>query len=251
MAAVTKVVGKIFGMFDKVDDIVYEPIKLMCDTLRQPLKQIEAHNEKKKAEHDQELLKQLKQFEVELELDKKQREMQLTIDERRMAEEINQMIRNNDLQQDLQRSEDMVQLEIKYRKEMSEAAAQFAQIMANIQVETRNKILKLYTEKEKEYLDLQDKYKKQMFDTVKSLREAFPDGTGEDIIKDEIKTQLKNISERSSAFSKLMNEDMKNVFGIIDIGMHEITGLATKYFQPAEPNQPALTQNIVDAIEMK
>ena len=247
MAAVTKVVGKIFGMFDKVDDIVYEPIKLVCDTLRQPLKQIEAHNEKKEAEHSQELMKQLMQFEADLELEKKQREMQLTIDERRMQEEINQIIRDNDLQH----KDDMIQLEKKYRTDMAEAAAQFAQIMANMQVETRSKILKLYTEKEKEYLDLQDKYKKQMFDTVKSLREAFPDGTGEDIIKDEIKTQLKNISERSSAFSKLMNEDMKNVFGIIDSGMQEITGLATKYFQPAEPSQSALTQNVIDAIEMK
>ena len=109
----------------------------------------------------------------------------------------------------------------------------------------------MYTEKEKEYLDLQDKYKKQMFDTVKSLREIFTDGTGEDIIKEEVKTQLKNISDRSSAFSKLMNEDMKNVFGIVDNGMQEITGLATKYFQPAESNQPALTQNMVDSIEMK
>lgn len=242
-----KTIGKIFGMFDKVDDIVYEPIKLVCDTLKQPLKQLDAHNEKKKAEHDQELVKQLKQFEVDLELDKKEREMQLSVDERRMEEEINQMILDNDLQ----RREDMVQLEMKYRKEMAEAAAQLAQIMANMQVETRSKILALYTEKEKEYLDLQDKYKKQMFDTVKSLRDTFPDGTGEDIIRDEVKTQLKNISERSAAFSKLMNEDMKNVFGIIDSGMQEITGLATKYFQPAEANQPALTQNVVDAIEMK
>lgn len=242
-----KSIGKIFGMFDKVDDIVYEPIKLVCDTLRQPLKQLDAHNEKKKAEHDQELVKQLKQFEVDLELDKKQREMQLSVDERRMEEEINQMILDNDLQ----RREDMVQLEMKYRKEMAEAAAQLAQIMANMQVETRSKILALYTEKEKEYLDLQDKYKKQMFDTVKSLRDTFPDGTGEDIIRDEVETQLKNISERSAAFSKLMNEDMKKVFGIIDSGMQEITGLATKYFQPAEANQPALTQNVVDAIEMK
>jgi hypothetical protein len=37
-----------------------------------------------------------------------------------------------------------------------------------------------------------------------------------------------------------MNEDIKKVFGIIDDGMTEITGLATKYFQPAKPNQPTL-----------
>ena len=240
-------IGKIFGMFDKIDDIVYEPMKLICDVLRQPLKQIDVHNERKNAEPNQELLKQIKEFETNLEMDKKERESKLSIEERKAEEDINQMI----LDKDLQRRENMVQLEMKYRKEMAEAATQLAEIMANMQTETRSKILALYTEKEKEYLDLQDKYKKQMFDTVKSLREIFPDNSGEDIIKEEVKIQLKNISERSSEFSKLMNEDISNVFGIIDNGMQEISGLATKYFQPAEPSQSALTQDVVDAIEVK
>ena len=240
-------IGKIFGMFDKIDDIVYEPMKLICDVLRQPLKQIDIHNERKNAEHNQELLKQIKEFETNLEMDKKERESKLSIEERKAEEDINQMI----LDKDLQRRENMVQLEMKYRKEMAEAATQLAKIMANIQTETRGKILALYTEKEKEYLDLQDKYRKQMLDTIKSLREVFPDGSGEDIIKEEVKTQLKNISERSTEFSKLMNEDIRNVFGIIDNGMQEISGLATKYFQPAEPSQSALTQDVVDAIEVK
>jgi len=240
-------IGKIFGMFDKIDDIVYEPMKLICDVLRQPLKQIDIHNERKNAEHNQELLKQIKEFETNLEMDKKERESKLSIEERKAEEDINQMI----LDKDLQRRENMVQLEMKYRKEMAEAATQLAKIMANIQTETRGKILALYTEKEKEYLDLQDKYRKQMLDTIKSLREVFPDGSGEDIIKEEVKTQLKNISERSTEFSKLMNEDIRKVFGIIDNGMQEISGLATKYFQPAEPNHPSLTQNVVEAIEVK
>lgn len=244
---VAQVIGKIFGMFDKIDDIVYEPVKLVCDALRQPLKQIEANNEKVKAEHKQELEKQLKQFETDLELDKKRREMELSVEQRKMEEEINQMMLDNDLA----RREDMVQLEMKYRKEMAQAAAELAQIMANMQVETRGKIFALYKEKEKEYLDLQSKYKQEMFETVKSLKETFPDGTGDDIIKDEVRTQLKAIADRSAAFSQLVNEDMKKVFGIVDDGMKEITGLATKYFQPAQPNQPALTQNVVDAIESK
>ena len=241
------IMGKIFGMFDKVDDIIYEPINLLCDILKQPLKQIDVHNQKKAAEHEQERAKQIKEFEVNLELDKKEREMKLSIEERKAAEEIDQMIRDNDLK----RRENMVQLEMRYRQEMAEAAARLAEVMSNIEVETRGKILSLYAEKEKEYLDLQDKYRTQMFDTVKKLKEIFPDGTGEDIISEEIRTQLKNISERSVAFTKLMNEDMKNVFGVIDSGIQDIKGLATKYFQPAEPNQPALTQNVVNLIESK
>lgn len=98
-------------------------------------------------------------------------------------------------------------------------------------------------------MDLQAKYKKDMFDTVMCLKETFPDGTGDEIIRQEVQTQLKVIAERSQEFSKLMREDMAKVFGIIDDGMKEVTGLATKYFQPTQPTQKALTQNSVDAIE--
>lgn len=238
-------VGKILGLFDKIDDIVYEPIKLVCDTLRQPLKQIDCHNKKKMAEHEQELKMQIEKFEADLEMDRKEREMRLSVEEQKIQEEINNMVRANDLAQ----REEMVQLEMLYRKEMAEAAVQLANVIANMQVETRSKILNLYTEKEKEYLDLQAKYKKDMFDTVMCLKETFSDGTGDEIIRQEVQTQLKVIAERSQEFSKLMREDMAKVFGIIDDGMKEVTGLATKYFQPTQPTQKALTQNSVDAIE--
>lgn len=244
--AIKEVVTKIFGMFDKVDDIVYEPIHLVCDILKQPLKQIETHNEKSKIEYEQELKKQLKKFETDLELDKKEREMKMTMEQRRIEEEINQMV----LDSDLARREDMIQLEVKYRKEMAGAVAQLAQIMADIQVETRNKILALYQEKQKDYLDLQDIYIQGMFKMIKELKETFPDGTADDIMKEVVYTQLKAITENSIAFSNLMNEDMKKVFGIIDDGMKEMQGLTSKYFQLTS-NQPVLTQNIINSIEEK
>lgn len=242
MSAISSV-GKIFGMFDKIDDIVYEPLKLVCDTLRQPLKQIDVYNDKKKAEHAQDLQKQLEQFEVDLALEKQRRENQLSIEQRKAEEEINQMILDNDLR----RREEMVRLEMQYRKEMADAATQLAQIIANMEVDSRSKIIDLYREKEKDYLNLQFEYQTKMFDTVKNIKELLPNESGNEIIAAEIQTQLKMIAERSTAFTTLMNKDLENIFGIIDGSMKEITGLASKYFQPAAPNQPALTQNIVDA----
>lgn len=236
---------KIFGMFDKIDDIVYEPIKLICEVLRQPLKQINIHNEKSKAEHDRELDKQMKQFETKLELDKKKREMELTVEQRRMEKEINQMVLDNDLH----RREDMVQLEIKYRREMAEAATQLAQIMADIQADTRNKIFSLYTEKTNEYLQVQQKMENNLYNNVDRMKKLFPDEKGAEKIMDYTFKQFEEIAQSSSDFAKSMNTDMTKVLGIIDSGMTEITGLATKYFRPAEPNQPAFTQSVIDVIE--
>lgn len=238
----TKAITKIFGMFDKIDDIVYEPVKLVCDVLRQPLKQIDAHNEKAKAENNQKLEKELKQFEADLEYQKEERSMKLSIEEKRLDEEINQMILDNEMA----RNQEMIDMEKKYKKEMATAAAELAQIIANIQVDTRGRILALYTEKEKEYIDLQSQYKREMFETVRTLREIYPDGSGEDIIRTEITTQLKAISNRSANFSLLMNEDLKSVFGIINNIVVETSAIASKYFKPSL-NQPAIPEKIVDA----
>ena len=142
MAGIAVAVGKIFGMFDKIDDIVYEPVKLLCDALRQPLKQIDHKNEKDKEEHDQALQMSLKQFEADLEQEQKDRDMNRTIEQQRLEEEIRQMIMDNDLA----RREKMIQLEAQYRKDMALAAAELEQIIINITVDSRDKIIKLYKE---------------------------------------------------------------------------------------------------------
>ncbi len=239
------VVGKIWGMVDKVDDIIYEPIRLLCDALRQPLKQIDAHNEKVKEVQSQQLEKQMKQFEADLEFERQKREMELTTEQRRMEEEINQMISTNEIS----RREDLIQMESKYRQEMAEAAARFAQTMVNIQVDARGRIMTLYNEKRIEYLDIQTKYKKDMYDTVKNLKEILSDGTGAATINDYLVNQLKSLTDNSSDFVKSLNTDMEKVLGTIDNGMKDIQGIATKYFQTVQPNQAALTQNIINGIE--
>lgn len=241
------IIGKIFGMFDKIDDIVYEPVKLVCDAFRQPLKQMDEHNKRVNKEHDQGLEIKMQQFEADLEIDKKRRAMELTVDQKRMEEEITQMILNNDLH----RREELVQLEMKYRKEMADAATQLAQIMANMQAATRNKIFSLYTEKTEQYLVIQRKFEDNLYYNVDRMKKLFPGEKGEDRIMEYAFKQLEEIACRSSDFAKTLNADMVNVLGNIDCGMKEINGLAAKYFQTAQPNQPALTQTLVDSIESK
>ena len=256
--AVLKTAGKILGMFDKVDDIVYEPVKLICDAFRQPLKQIDAHNEKVKAEQEQQLQQQMKEFEVNLELHKKKKENEMRIEKIRMQEEINQMIADNEMKRqeemaenEKRRREEMIQMEMKYRKEMAEAATRLEQIMANMQVETRSKIFVLYQEKINVYLKSQEQFEDKLIEKVEKMKKLFPGEKGEDKISDYCFEQFDVIAQRSSDFVKSMNEDMIKVLGSIDDSMKEMTGLATKYFKPAEPGQPALTQTVVEMIETK
>lgn len=233
-------------------------MKLICDAFRQPLKQIDAHNEKIKVEHEQQLQQQMKEFEVNLELHKKKKEDEMAVEKIRMQEEINQMIVDNAMKRqeemaenEKRRREEMIQMEMKYRKEMAEAATRLEQIMVNMQVETRSKIFVLYQEKTNAYLKSQEQFEDKLVEKVEKMKKLFPGEKGEEKISDYYFSQLDVIAQRSADFVNSMNEDMGKVLGSIDNGMKEMTGLATKYFKPAEPGQQALTQNVVERIETK
>ena len=185
----------------------------------------------------------MKQFEADLEYDKKRREMELTIEQRKREEDINQMILDNDLA----RREKMVNLEMKYRQEMAAAAKKMAEGMSTISVETRNRILSLYAEKTIEYLGIQKKFQENMYSNVDKLKKLFPGEKGEEIAGDFACKQLEVIEERASAYLNSLVADKEKVLSGIDITLAQMNGLAAKYFMPAEPNQKALTQNVVDA----
>lgn len=236
--SVVKAVSKIFGMFDKVDDIVYEPVKLICDAIRQPLRAAEDI-------HTQKLEMKLKEFETNLELERKEREMKLTAEERKLNEEINEMILDNQLA----RNKEMIELEKQYRLEMAEAAQKLAATLTRISTDAREKILSLYIEKKKEYLDLQDREKASMISTVKGIKEIFPDNTAE--IATVCIEQIKAIAKNSSEFSAALNRDMENLFIFIDGETGNMADIATKYLRPAASNQPEITQNIIDELEVK
>jgi len=225
-------VGKFFGMFDKIDDIVYEPVKLFCDALRQPLKQIELKNEKNKEEHELALKKELQQFESDLEFEKKEREMKLTIEQKRMEEDINQMVLDNDLA----RREKMIQLEAKYRKEMALAAAELEQIILNITTENRDKIFKLYAEHKRQYIDIQNAYTDSVYANVERMKNIFPGEAGQGRIMDFMFTYIEKITEESCAFTNQLNDDMKKVIDIVDSTTNSTSNLATKYLQPIVNN---------------
>lgn len=245
MSGAIKAVTKIFGMFDKLDDIIYEPVKLVCDALRQPLKQLDVHNEKTKAEHKQKLEKELKQFESDLEYEKKVRDMNLTVEQRRLIAEINQMISDNDLA----RREKMIQLEKKYREEMALAAAELGQIILNITAENRDKIFKLYSEHKTKYIEVQNAYTDSVYANVAKMKEIFPGQVGEAKIMEFMLTYIGKITDESCEFAKQLNDDMKKVISVVDSTTTTTSNLAAKYLQPAAPNQPALTENIVETIE--
>ena len=110
------------GMLDKIDLFIYEPIHLMCDALRQPLKQCDDNRDKKNKEHELELQKDMERFQMEMELERKDREQKLSAEEQRMQIEIDKMLKDSDLQY----KEKLAQIAKNFRIEISESAGKLA-----------------------------------------------------------------------------------------------------------------------------
>ena len=89
-------ISKFVEMFDKLDDIVYEPVRLVCDALRQPLKNMDAANSRREKELEARLIQETEAFAVEMDLKRKREEAEIELDMRQRQAEIESMIADNE-----------------------------------------------------------------------------------------------------------------------------------------------------------
>ena len=235
------------AVLEMIDGIIYEPVRLFCDVLRQPLKELDRHRElraqKDMEQFRSELQKDVKKFEAELEEERKDRDMRREAARRRLEEEINRMAMDRQLEQ---RSE-LVRMEIRFRQEMAVAAAELSRIMADIQVETRDRILGLYSEKMKEYLEIQERYKTSMFDTVKQLKELLPEDSGGEMMLNTVLSQTRLMEEQAKKFFDALSQDMANVFKNINGQLETMSNAVSAYLRPSL-DKPALTEGLAGGI---
>ena len=219
------------NIINLMSDIVNEPIKLLCDSLR---KKLDSHIKETEAKNELSREKDLRAFIAKLEREQK---------------EFNVELDNIIYDKELERREQLIDLEASYRTKMTEAAEKLAQIMVDMEVNNRNKLLSLYMEKEKEYRLVQENYKRDMFKSIAEIKKLLPEELCNDVILDEIKIQLQLMRERANNFNSLIYNDLQNVFGIVDQSIIEITGISKKYLEPPSYVR-ALTENIIDTIEI-
>lgn len=237
-------VMKILGIFDKVDDIIYVPLNLACDWLRQPLKQLENSNDLKKMEYAQKLEKELKQFELDLDVQKKRQEMELSIDEKRSYVEIDNLIQ----EVAIQRQEEMMQLEMKYRTELAELNAKMTRVMSEMQAEAINALLTLVEEKKKSYLDIQKAYRKELTDTVKELQEL---GMDKETTNPILIDGLKKITEESNTFNKMLVDCVERASEIITKEAERSSQRMNDYFRTRQNENSILSKDRVTIEEKR
>ncbi len=219
-----------FNMFDKIDDIIYEPVKVACEWLKQPLEQLKVSNDKKKAEHAQKLEMEMEEFKVKLEFERKRNDI-----------EIDNIVKETTIQ----RQEKMVQLEMKYRTQLADLNSKMTKLMAEMQSEAIEALFTLIEEKKKSYLDVQCAYRKEIINTIKELQEL---GVGEETTAPILEEGFKKITEESATFQSMLVDSVERVSKIIAEDGQRASIRMDDYFRTRE-NEPSLLQKNIDIIE--
>lgn len=219
----------LFDMLDKLDDIVYEPIRVVCDYLREPIKAVDSHIEVKKERKKADIENSRKQLEVDIEIQKTDANIELDAKRRRLNAEIDDMIAENELK----RNTAIVEAIKQYQIDLSQAVNECIYQIGNMSLELRERANNLVIEKTKEYTELQDKSKADAKKELKEINEMFADNERVRIkMEDAVIDQMTNMITTANSFIKELSEDMKRLNTNIDTLITKGQDLVSGYLSP-------------------
>lgn len=198
---------KFMRMFDKLDDIIYEPVRLVCDALRQPLKNADAKNARQDKELEARLARDAEAFAVEMYLNKKKGEAEIELTKRQRQAEIESMIADNELA----RNAKIVEAVKKYQEDLGRVSAVLLSSIGAMQLDLRDKAQALCLKKTREYKALQDEAMDQMLTRMEEIEQKFPEGTTRTMMQERVIDQNVSIVNRADEFISMLAKDMEQL----------------------------------------
>lgn len=219
----------LLDMFDKLDDIVYEPVHVVCQYLCEPVKAIDAHIEMRRERKSVDIENAKKQMEADIEIQKVDANIELEAKRRKINADIDDMIAEKELNKNTAIVEAMKQ----YQIDLSQAVNECIYQIGNMSLELRERANNLVIEKTKEYTALQDKSKTDAKRELKEIAEEFADNERVRIkMEDVVIDQMTNMITTANSFIKELSEDMKRLNANIDILTTKGQDLVSSYLSP-------------------
>lgn len=189
-------------MFDKVDDIFYKPVETICNWLTCPLKKIEHNQEMERERLKHELAQIDKEHEAKLALNMKKAEFELEEMRKDKAFEHNKEI---------------FETMKKYQMDMAKVSVEIGNTIGNMTIELRQKANNFVLDNVERYKELQEDATAKARERFKQIEAEFPaESKAKDIMFEAVGKQMNSIIDRADNFINNLNEDLKNITGLID-----------------------------------
>lgn len=193
--------------------IAEEPVKLVCDVMRQPLKMLDNMEERKKMELQYRHECGMKEYEMELGIRKEKEENENKISYRKAMKEIDDMIADKQIE----RQEKLAIAIGNYQKTMAEASASMAKLIGNMQIDLRERAYNLIAEKTKEYTGIQEITIARAEERFQEIEEKYPNESRiKDVMIRAVEVQMTGVIGAAEKFITTMNDDLVNMMKNID-----------------------------------
>lgn len=209
-------------MFEKLDDIVYEPVKLISDWLREPLKKRE--HERQEAYLDHELKREIerktaeKRIDSEIQLKEQAHQAQLKIQQETEIMRIITEIEEWKKDQEFQRMKAVSEAIMKFQQELTKLNIEAINAIGTMQLDLRNKAQNVIHEKTLQYKKMQDVAIKDAMRDLKKIETEFPDNeAARTILNKAVDARLSNIITAAHQFLTALNDDLKSVNSSISL----------------------------------
>lgn len=208
-----------FGdMFDKLDDIAYEPVKLVCDWLRYPMNSLAAGRERKN-----------KAFAAKLEAYSKEQDLSIEERRKRLDFELSELAKD----QNIRRNSEIAEAIKRYQVDLGIAATKIADCVGSMSVDLQERVYKLIDERVNAYVALQERTLDMVEKHILRIEKKFPDNSkAKDIMYDGISTLQSNILRAADNFISGMGNDLSAMTTEIRQIASNAIKTAEKYLTP-------------------
>ncbi|MBQ8922216.1 MAG: hypothetical protein IJ060_08670 [Oscillospiraceae bacterium] len=199
----------LLDMFDKLDDILYKPVELICDWVHEPLRRMEHKRDMQKERNLAEIEADRTKAEIELEALREREAATLRADERKWNAEIDQFINE---QEDARRDR-LVAAVKQYQTELAAATRDIVESIGAMSLEMRKRANDLVLEKTNAYRAIQDEAKQQSILELKEAKEMFAETDPEtfSMLRDDIMSERRSMVETAGKFIVELSEDLKRL----------------------------------------
>ena len=195
-------------MFDKLDDIVYEPVKAICEWAGEPLKRFDHKRATEAKAQEAEIELSNKQQDAELEMWKKQQAVIINATEKELDANIADFI----AMKEIERNKKIIEAIKEYRHSMLEDAKEITDSLSRMDIALVAEAHSLCIQKAEEYKALLAKAMKECDDQLEEIGVRFANNERIRIKREEMTLESAAvIIDSARIFMSELNEDIKRI----------------------------------------
>ncbi len=198
----------ILDMFDKLDDIIYEPVKAVSNWIGEPLKKWEHNRELEKMQTAAEIEETNAKRNMEIQQEQKRLEAELEADQRRWNAEIDQLIAE---QEDRRRDKIIASIK-QYQIDLANTSKDIINSIGLMSLDLREKANKLVLEKTNEYIAIQKTAQDDAEKRLDNIETKYADNERLRIrMEDSVIDNMEAIINHANQFISELSEDLKRL----------------------------------------